>query len=775
MKYRFITLLRPLFPSLFLFLFLFLFQSNAVEAQKVGLVLSGGGARGLSHIGVIKALEEEGIPIDYITGTSMGSLIGAMYATGMSAAEMETLVESDSFYQWANGIIPKNLTYYFKKRDDNASWITLKFRKDSVWSTSLPNSIINSIPMEFALMERTGAQSAGAGYKFDSLFVPYRCVAADIDQKSQVIFDHGDLGEAVRASMAYPFYFNPVYFENRVLFDGGLYNNFPADVMLAQFNPDYVIGVDASNDPNDYSNIDRENIIEQVKTMVMRKTQYSIFCDNAVMIEPVIGRVGLLDLDNIPAVINSGYIAAKAKIVQIKRAVVRKVSREAMSKKREIYKNKLPAVQISDIRVEGLNSKQSFFVRKFLMPKRENLSIEKLKKNYYKLIADDNVKTIFPKLFYHPETGLFDLQLRMKRERDLMTQFGGNFSSRPINEAFVGLQYNVWEKNSLVLNANSYFGKLYNSGQIKARIDPASRLPYYIEAVATINGWDFFKSSTTFFEDIKPSYLTQTDRALSVNLGFPGSNKEKLYIGNSLISISDDYYQTTQFEHGDTTDRTTFFGYSPYFVFEHNSLNRKQYPSSGALFRVNLRFVTGDEHNLPGSTAIDRTETFRPQQYFKAHFVYDNYFKQRGHIRLGFYGEAVASNQKFSNNYIATSFSASAFQPTPESQTFFMSQYRAHNYGAAGLKYILALRYNIDFRLEGYVFQPLRPIIAQADLHPTYGKAFDGRVFMGTVAAVYSTPIGPVSLSLNWYDQKENPFSLMFHFGYILFNQKAID
>ena len=199
--------------------------------------MSGGGARGLAEIGVIKALEENHIPIDYITGTSSGAVVGSLYAQGFSPHQIDSIVHTKDFFNWATGIISDDYNFYFKKKDDNASWITLKFTLDSVIQTSLPTNIVSTIPADYALMENTAGIIAKVHYNFDSLFVPFRCVAADIENKKIMIFRKGDLGQAVRASSAFPFYFNPVVYEGKILYDGGMYNNFPVDVMLSDFQP----------------------------------------------------------------------------------------------------------------------------------------------------------------------------------------------------------------------------------------------------------------------------------------------------------------------------------------------------------------------------------------------------------------------------------------------------------------------------------------------------------------------------------------------------------
>src|SRR5205085_6560295 len=117
--------------NLFIAGLLILFNFHFSYGQKVGLVLSGGGARGLAHIGVIKALEENHIPIDYIAGTSAGAIVGCMYAQGYSPAVMDSIVNTDDFLSWATGVLDENYSYYFRKKDDNASWMSIKFSLDS--------------------------------------------------------------------------------------------------------------------------------------------------------------------------------------------------------------------------------------------------------------------------------------------------------------------------------------------------------------------------------------------------------------------------------------------------------------------------------------------------------------------------------------------------------------------------------------------------------------------------------------------------------------------
>jgi len=169
--------------------------------QKVGLVLSGGGAKGLAHIGIIKVLEANNIPIDYITGTSMGAIVGGLYAAGYTTDEMEELFRSEEFYFWSTGKIQEEYRYYFKQPEDNPSWIEIRMeRKDGKVRILPPTNIIPQFQMDFTFMELMAPTTAIIGGDFDQLMVPFRCVATEVHRNKQVVLGSGDLGEAIRAT-----------------------------------------------------------------------------------------------------------------------------------------------------------------------------------------------------------------------------------------------------------------------------------------------------------------------------------------------------------------------------------------------------------------------------------------------------------------------------------------------------------------------------------------------------------------------------------------------
>lgn len=756
--------------QVFFILVLLFFSFNYSQAQKVGVVLSGGAASGIAHIGVLKALEENHIPIDYITGTSMGAMIGSMYAMGFSPSQIEASVKTEKFKFWSEGIIDQKFAYYFKRTDDNASWIT--FKLDTAIINTIPTNLISPIAMDFGMMEITASASAIANYNFDSLFIPFRCVASDIEKKESVIFRDGDLAQALRASMAYPFYIKPIKVDNKLLFDGGLYNNFPSNVMYHDFFPDFMIGSNVSGNnppPDEY------NVLSQLRCMLQSKSDYTIMCESGVIIEPKTD-VGLFDFGNVQPLIDSGYVATMRKMDFIKQFVERRVDPNMLTIKRINFNQRAPKIIFDNIYIEGLNKNQSEYARKILRHKNKQVSLEDIKEGYFRLSSDPKIKYIYPRAKFNPQTGFYDLYLRIKKEKEIITNIGGNFSNRPISEGFIGFQYNYLGRFAAGIMANAYFGKLYSSVQIKTRFDFPFKIPIFIEPNIVWNKWDYYKSSNAFLEDVKPSYLKQSEEYADLDLGFPTGKKGRIVIGSGGGLITNKYYQSSSFTLQDTTDRTDFQMFSSQLYYEINSLNRKQYANQGEYFCFKVRYVNGEERNIPGSTSTDTIREFsKYHEWLNFKLTSERYFNRRGTLKIGLLGEAVYSTQGLFHNYTSSILSAPAFQPTPDSKTIFLEEYRTHKYLAAGLKVIFNIRKNIELRTEFYIFQPYEAIIRMPDQTAEYGIPFALQHYVGTAAAVWHTPIGPMSLSVNYYNQEKNPFSILFHFGYIIFNKRALD
>jgi len=212
------------------------------ERPKVGLALSGGAARGFTHVGVIKVLEEIGMPIDCVSGTSMGAVIGGLYASGYTPAEMESLavhVDWDDLFSDAVG--RHKLAMEYKRWDFRYA---MTFPMDG-WRPGLPSGLVAGQKITKLLDRMT--LPVHSVYEFDRLPVPFVCVATDIETGEAVKLEHGDLTDAIRASMAIPSAFTPVVIDGRLLVDGGVVRNLPAQE-AKDLGADIVIGVEA-NEP----------------------------------------------------------------------------------------------------------------------------------------------------------------------------------------------------------------------------------------------------------------------------------------------------------------------------------------------------------------------------------------------------------------------------------------------------------------------------------------------------------------------------------------------
>lgn len=750
------------------------------------MVLSGGGTAALAHVGFLKVLEENNIPIDYIAGNSMGALVAGMYAAGYSPEDIEAFFISEEYYKMAEGKVEEQYLFYFKEKDANASWGNVRLSPNKPIEYAIPTNIFSPVVLDFRMMEGFAGAAAAADYNFDSLFVPFRCVAADIEAKKAVPFRKGNLSKAIRASMAFPFFLRPVTIDGKLYFDGGLYNNFPADIMYEDCFPDLIIGSNVAANPPPP---DEENVISQIKTMLVGKTDFSPVCENGIIVEHPVNDISTFDFSKNKDALRAGYEETLKRIDEIKAAVPRRVEKSEVMKRRKEFHEKQPTLKIDNIYIEGLKRNQSVYVKKSLRRKNNEVAINEIKPAYYRLFSDDKIRSIFPTARFNKESGYYDLHLEVKREKDLFLDFGGNLASRPISTAYIGAQYNYLGSIAASIMGNAYFGKLYSSAQFRIRIDFPIVLPFYVEPEFTVNRWDFFRSSSNFFQfdttlknDIKPSYLVQYERFEGLNIGFPAGTKGRIRAGFIQGKQKDEYYQTKFFNSVDTADHTDFSFVSPYISYERSSLNKKLYANQGSYLAIKTRYVNGEEYYEPGSTSNTDRNFSRFRNWYQLKIIYDNYYKRNGHLRLGVYAEGAYSTQELFKNYTASILKAPAFQPTPESRTLFLESFRAYQYIAFGHKIIVNMKENFDLRFEGYIFQPFRSIIKQENKTASFGREFDKRYLIGTSALVYHSPLGPVSLSVNYYHNvpevaqaDKTPLTVLFHFGYILFNRRALD
>lgn len=767
--------IRNLMFRKILYLTTILLIALQANSQSVGLVLSGGGAKGMAHIAVIKVLEENNIPIDYVAGTSIGAIVAGLYAAGYTTDEMEELFKSDDFYFWSTGQIQREYRYYFKNPEPDPTWLQLRLtKKEEKVKLLPPTNLIPAEQMDFAFMELTASTSAACHYDFNQLMVPFFCVAADVKNNKPVILRNGDLGNAIRASMTVPFYFKPIEIDGKLLFDGGILNNFPTDYMKELFKPDIIIGHTVAEGKR---SADPDDLMGQISEMIMRPTNFKIDPKDGILLETKFDEIGLLDFDKINIAMEKGQQTALASLDSIKSIVKRRVTQEEVTRKRNNFNARKPGMYFQSIQVEGVKDPmQRQFIIQSIKHRSDIVSVQDLKTEYFKLVADQHLKSIQPITYYNETTGFFDLHLKVEPEKKYDLNIGGNLSTKPINQGFAGFTYRNYQRRAYTINSNLYFGRFYSSFKIGARIDYPTRLPFYLSYYFTMNRWDYYASSTElFFENVRPPYIIQDELNFRIDGGLPLGLHSKLFTELAYSSSTDEYYPDNIYNKEDTPDRSNFDAFVTRVGIENNSLNYKQYATEGSIKSLTVGYVLGVENYKAGSAAVANSLNKIHNNYFLLSGLFDRYFNIGKKFTLGTHAEATFSDKDLFTTYSGTVLSAPGFQPTPHSKSLFIANFHSNNFLAGGLKTIFSFTPSLNLRLEGYGFVPINEELMGTDNTVYHSDNFIENYYLqGMAALVYQTGVGPVSLSLNYYDKENTQWYITLNFGYILFNKRGL-
>ncbi|MEG1545005.1 MAG: patatin-like phospholipase family protein, partial [Tannerellaceae bacterium] len=706
---------------------------SPISAQKVGLVLSGGGAKGAAHIGVIKALEESNIPIDYITGTSIGAIIGSLYAMGYSPEEMLALMLSKEFGYWQTGTVETEYVYYFKKPIATPEFAHFSIdMSDSlqIKASFFPQSLINPIQMNQAFMALFSQATAKSGWNFDNLFIPFRCIASDIYGKKAVVFKNGDLGDAVRASMSFPFVFQPIWKDSVPLFDGGIYDNFPVTPMEDSFHPDFIFGSVVSGGNNKPS----DNPYNQLETMIMQKTDYEVPEELGMTLKFNFPDVSLLDFQKGKALMDIGYRRTMAMIDSIKGRVKSSVPLAEVTERRKTYKEGLPPLIFRNIYVTGVSESQRKYIEAQLHRDfNREFSMEEFKRAYFKMLTYSKIKEIMPHAVYNRKEKAFDLYLKVTMKEEITISFGGNVSSHQANQLFLGLGYQYLGRFAADVNANFQVGNSFSGALLNGRVYLQTLIPTYINWEGVYSDKRYSESQSLFYEDVLPAFIKQDELFTRVKLGFPFLNRAKAEIGFAYGQLNDYYFQTSNIQFSNTTfDRSRYSLFCGSLSIEQNSLNAKQYPIKGKQQFLIAEYVTGKSTYTPSIPTLDNPYEKITDSWLQMKGHWQQYQELNDHFNLGYLAEMVISSKNLMNNYTASILQAPAFTPTPHSKIVFNEAFRANQYVAIGISPILKLSKLFHFQLDLYGFAPLYDIKKKEMMQsensyravPYYGKFF---------------------------------------------------
>ncbi|MBP7765758.1 MAG: patatin-like phospholipase family protein [Syntrophaceae bacterium] len=367
---------------------------SAPEARpRIGLVLSGGGARGMAHVGVLQILEELKIPIDCVSGTSMGAIVGGLYAAGMSPAEMEKLVTSMEWNQAFRDRPPPNELAFRRKRDAADYLINFDLGyKDGGFT--IPKGLLQGQNLNLIL--KSLLLHTEDTTDFDKLNIPFRAVATDIETGEAVILDKGELVRALRASMSIPALFAPVEIDGRLLVDGGVANNLPIDI-ARQMGADIVIVVDISTGLSGRAHLTTSvEITGQLTTiMVQRNTAEQIRTMHArdILVRPDLGDIASGDFFKAADAVAAGRKKAEEMKPVLARLSAPQPVFLAFLKKQRRKDQEPPTIETVEV-ANRTSLPTGLIAAQLDMKLGEKLNIEKLKKNIDRIYGIDTFESV---------------------------------------------------------------------------------------------------------------------------------------------------------------------------------------------------------------------------------------------------------------------------------------------------------------------------------------------------------------------------------------------
>lgn len=361
------------------------YSQDSIPRKKIGLVLTGGGAKGFAHIGVLKVLEKAGVKIDYIGGTSMGAVVGGLYASGYNASQLDSIFTSTNFNELLQDYIPRTSKSFYEKRNDEMYAISLPFHKFSVgFPLALSKGLYN-----YSLLTRL-THKVRYITDFSKLPIPFICIATDIETGNPVLLNKGYLPQALLASSSFPTLFSPVVIDNKVLIDGGVSNNYPLDE-VKNMGADIIIGVDVQDDLKDRSALQAATrILVQISNLQMAQEMKDKIKRTDIYIKPDIKNFSVISFDEGKKIIKKGEEAAFAVYEQIKL-----LAPQNAPYKRENLKCIKDSLTVSEIRINTLkNYTRAYVIGKLGFKPDARISYDDLKNGFNKLNATGNFSDI---------------------------------------------------------------------------------------------------------------------------------------------------------------------------------------------------------------------------------------------------------------------------------------------------------------------------------------------------------------------------------------------
>lgn len=743
----------------------------APTAQSVGLVLSGGGAKGIAEIGAIQALEDNDIPIDYIAGTSMGAIVGGLYACGYTPAEMMEMIASKGFGYWSTGTIDPSLTYYFLRQPQTPAFARLNVnlsRTDSADTTPgiLPASLISPLPMNFAFMDLFAAYTAQCSSDFNNLFVPFRCVTSDITAKKKIVCRSGQLSDAIRASMSFPCVFAPIKMNGVYVYDGGLYDNFPVDVMREDFAPDIMIGVDVhASDKGPQPH----NIITTIENMAQVKQDYSLPADEGVHVRINVSEFSLLDWGKAKELYDIGYRRTMEMMDTIKSRVTSREPAGTRRLRRAVFKSASPYVRFDSVHVTGGTRAQNEYLSHLFKPeKTDTFGITQARMAYYRALTPGQLRNLMPQADYNSRNGLFTLSLDADVKNNFSVGAGGYLSSSSNSFIFLSADYSSMSFRSTDARLMGWIGQNYMAAEFDGRLYMTSTHPSAFHLEAVFSRHKFYESDKLFYQDNSPAFITTYNAFGRLYYGWALGSKGKIQIGVGGGQERHNFYTSDRgdFSSSDKVRTNTNIAQA-LLRLEYNTLDNQSYPSAGYCVKTTVIGAIGKYHyrELTGQNSGMTYDD--DARWIQGELKADYYMPLANRFTLGLGADVMLSTRGLLNTYYASLVNAPAYAPTPATLNIFNKRFRANSFVAAGVTPIWMPVKNAQVRLTANVFLPVRRIEQRApdNLAPRWGGWFRNPEFVGELDLVYNLPFASVCGYVNYLTYPARNWNVGLSFG----------
>lgn len=544
---------------------------SAPMRPKLGLALSGGGAKGLAHIGVIRAMEEAGLKPDYITGVSMGSIVGGMYAMGYSPDSIASMFRAFDWGAAMSDRIPENKIIFLEKRHFHNSLIALPITRNSI---KIPSGLISGQLIESGLNHYFWP--AATVTDFSRLPIPFLCLATDVITSKRVIFRHGYLPDAIRASIAIPSVFTPVKTDTAVLVDGGVVRNYAA-TELRQMGADIVIGSYVSF--RGYSEKDLESaygILKQIGFLTSLADYEEQKRQTDIMIEPELPGVSTLSFNHPDSTIEKGYREARKFSDQFRRLAD---SLDSFGPGREVVPLKdVRYYRFNNIRVKG-NS---------IIPDWQIIGVLDIRtgEDVDRSLLHERIELLYGKNWFEkvkyrivPEGNLLTLEIECIERPKAMLYGSLHYDPALSAGAVISLSVRDLVTPSSVINLDSYVGQYYR---------------LRISAIQFVDKSQKFGVEASFFADNTRFPLIQlrneTGPMLSQNINTALALSKRLSL-NHLMTFSASLENQHLIPDYVSSTRIRKFSYDYLrltYSYQANTLDRKHFPDQGIIYGMSL-------------------------------------------------------------------------------------------------------------------------------------------------------------------------------------------